>query len=168
MVQISNFLDHLYTLKKGTHIENFSTSISEQTKHVRLVNPASVRHLLNNNHDDAIHHINSLLETSRTDEVNEIYWFPTPQNPDIEREHTPIQTPILKELRELERLEKLNAPEDTDSRDQFLPNLDWTDSTIQPRTNKQSKLYSWKNTTYSHDIVLILESIQSSKYKSHR
>ena len=101
MVQISIFLDHPYTLKKGTHMANFSILTLEQTKHIRPVNPTSLRHLLNNNHDDAIHYINNLLKTSKTDEVNETYWFPTPQNPGNEREHTPIQTRILNELHEL-------------------------------------------------------------------
>ena len=108
MVQISNFLDHPCTLKKGTHIANSSILTPEQTKHIRPVNPTSVRHLLNNNHDDAIHYINGVLKTSKTDEVNETYWFKTPQNPGNERGHTPIQTRILNELREVEQLEKTN------------------------------------------------------------
>ena len=87
-----------------------------------------MRHLLNNNHDDILHYINSLLKRSKTDEVNKTYWFPTPQNPDNEREHTPFQTRVLDELRELEHLEQLR---DTNSRDQFLSNFDWTDSTLQ-------------------------------------
>ena len=107
MVQISNFLDHPYTLKKGTHISIFSILTPEQTNSIQPVNPTSVRHLLNNSRDDAIHYINSLLKTSRNDEVNETYWFPTPQNPGNEKEHTPIQTRILNDLRELEQLEKL-------------------------------------------------------------
>ena len=132
MVQFNNFLDHLYTLKKITHMANFSILTPKQTKHIRPVNPTSVRHLLNNNHDDAIHYINSFLKTSKTDEVNETYWFPTPQNPGKEKEHTPIQTRILKELRELEQSEKLNPLEDADSRNQFRSNFDRTDSTLQP------------------------------------
>ena len=131
MVQIGNFLDHPYTLKKRTHMANFSILTPEQTKHIRPVNPTSVRHLLNNNHDDAIHYINSLLKTSKPDEVNETYWFPTPQNPGIEQQHTPFQTRILNELRELEQLEKLTPLENIDSRNQFLSNFDWTDSTLQ-------------------------------------
>ena len=111
---------------------NFLILTPEQTKHIRPVNPTSVRHLLNNNHDDAIHYKNSLLKTSKTGEVNETYWFPTPRNPGNEREHTPIQTRILNELRELEQLEKLNPLEDTNLRNQFLSNFDWTDSTSQP------------------------------------
>ena len=90
-----------------------------------------MRHLLNNSHDDAIHYINSLLKTSKDNEVNETYWFPTPQNPGNEKEHTPIQTRILNELRELEQLEKINPSESTNSRNQFLSNFDWTDSTLQ-------------------------------------
>ena len=94
---------------------NFSILTPEQTKHIRPVNPTSVRHFLNNNHDDAIHYINSLLKTSKPDEVNETYWFPTTQNPGNEKQHTPIQIRILNELRELEQLEKLNPLENTKS-----------------------------------------------------
>ena len=111
---------------------NFSILTLEQIKHIRPVNPTSVRHLLDNNHDDAFHYINSISKTSKTDEVNDIYWLATPQNPGNETEHTPIQTRILNELRELEKLEKLNPLEDTDCRNQFLSNFDWTDSTLEP------------------------------------
>ena len=111
---------------------NFSILTPEQTKHIQPVNATSVRHLLDYNHDDAIHYINSLLNTSNTDEVKETCWFPTPQNPGNEKEHTPIQTRILSELRELEQLEKLNPLEDTDSQNQFLSKFDWTESTLQP------------------------------------
>ena len=136
MVQISNFLDQPYTLKKRTHIGNFSIVTPEQTKDIRPVNPTSVRHLLNNSNDDAILYINSLLKTSKTDEVNETYWFPTPQNPGNEKEHTPIQTRILNELRELEQLEKLDPLENTNSRNQFLSNFDCTVSTLQPEAKQ--------------------------------
>ena len=54
------------------------------------------------------------------------------KNPGNEGENTPIQTRILNELREPEQIEKLNPLEDTDSRDQFLSNFGWTDSTLQP------------------------------------
>ena len=91
MIQFSTFLDHFYTVKKGTHTAIFSTSTPEQTKLIRPVNPTSVKHFLNNNHDDAIHYINSLFKASKTDEVNETYWFPSPQNPGNEQEQTPFR-----------------------------------------------------------------------------
>ena len=136
MVQISIFLDHPYTLKKGMHIANFSILTPEQTKHIRQVNPTSVRHLLNNSHDDAIHYINSLLKTSKNDEVNETYWFSTPQNPGNEKEHTPIQKRNLNELRELEQLENSNPLENTNSRNQFLSNFNGTDFILQPEAKQ--------------------------------
>ena len=42
VVQLNKFLDHPYTLKKGTHMANFSILTPEQTKHIRPVNPTSV------------------------------------------------------------------------------------------------------------------------------
>ena len=69
-VQISNFLDHPYTLKKETRKANFSILTPEQTKQIQPVNLTSVKHLLNNNHDDALHYIKSLLKISKTDEIN--------------------------------------------------------------------------------------------------
>ena len=164
MVQISNFFDHPYTLKKGTHMANFSILTPEQTKHIRPVNPTSVRHLLNNNHDDAIHYINRLLKTSKPDEVNETYWFPTLQNPGNEQQHTPTQTRILNELRELEQLEKLNPLENVDSETNFYPILIGQALLYNRMPNKLLKIYSWNSMTFSHDTVSISESIQSSKY----
>ena len=96
--QISNSLAHPYTLKKGTDIANFLILTPEPTKHIQPVNPTSVRQLLNNNHDDAIHYIKSLLQTSKTNEVNKTLWFPTPHNPGNEKEHTPVQTRIPDEF----------------------------------------------------------------------
>ena len=97
VVQISIFLDHTYTLKKGTQITKISILTPEQTTYIRPVYPTSVGHLLDNNCDDAIHYTNSLLKTSKTEEVNETYWSPAPQNSGNEREHTPIQIRILNE-----------------------------------------------------------------------
>ena len=87
-------------------------------------------HPLNINHDDALPYINCFFETSKTDEVNETYWFPTPQNPGDEREQALSQTRILNELRELEKLKPLIPLEDVDFRNQFLSNFDWKDSNL--------------------------------------
>ena len=108
MVQTSNFLEYTYTFKKRTHLANFSILSPEQIKHIHPLNPNSVKHLLNNNHDDAVFYIKSLLKTSNTDEVNEIYWFPMPQNPGNGMKHTPIRTRILNELGDLEQIKQLN------------------------------------------------------------
>ena len=72
------------------------------------------------------------MKTSKNDEVIETSWFPTPQNPGNEREHRPIPTRTLNELRDLEQVEQLNPLEYIDSRDQFQCSFDWTVSTLQP------------------------------------
>ena len=168
MVQISNFLDHPYTVKKKRHTANFSILTPEQTKHIRPVNPTSVRHFQNNSHDDAISYINNLLKTSKDNEINETYWFPTPQNPGNEEEHTPIQTRILNELRELEQLEKLNPLENTNSRNQFYPISVGQILLYNRKSNKPLKTYLWIFMTILHGTALTSESIQSLKYNSHR
>ena len=164
MVQVSNFLDNPYMLKKRKHIGNFSILTPEQTKHIRPVNPTSLRHLLNSNQDDAKDFISCGLKTSITVEVNDFHWFPTPQNPDKERDHTPIQTLILKELRELEQL---NTLEDIDSRNQFLSNFDWTDSTLEPEAKQAVEELFVELLDFFSSIALTLELTQSSKYNSH-
>ena len=85
---------------------------------------------LNNNYDDAIHYTNRLLKTSKTDQLNETDWFPTPQKPSIEHEHTPIHTCNLNELRELEQLEQKTIRSYINCRDQFLSKFDWKNSTL--------------------------------------
>ena len=112
------------------HIANFSILTAEQTKHIKPVSLVSVWHRLNKNHDAAIHCRNSLLKTSKIDKVIGTYWFPTPQNLGNKREHTPIQIHFLKEIRKLELLENINPLGDVDSRNQFLSNFDWTNSTL--------------------------------------
>ena len=166
MVQLSFFLDHPFTIKKGTHIANTLILTPEQTTHIRPVNSNSVRHISINNHDDAIHYKNSLWKTFKTNEVNEIYWLPTPQNPGNAREHTHIQTRILNELREVKKLEQLIPQDDINSRKQFLCNFDWTDSTLNLQPKKPLKPNSLTFMTVLHGIALTLESIQSSKCNS--
>ena len=63
------------------HTAKFLILTTKQTKHFKPVNPILVRHLLYNNHNDSILYLNILLKTSKTNEVNETYWFPTTQNP---------------------------------------------------------------------------------------
>ena len=48
MVQINNFQDHPYTLKRKTHIANFSILTPEQMKYIQPIDPLPIRHLLDN------------------------------------------------------------------------------------------------------------------------
>ena len=49
-----------------------------------------------------INYLTELLRTNKQDRQANTFWFPTPENPGNTEEHTPIQTRLLKELRELQ------------------------------------------------------------------
>ena len=65
--------DHLYKLKRGLHIANFSVMTPEQMKHVKPVDPASTWHLLQNDQDQAAHYVSSLIKTNKNPQNSESY-----------------------------------------------------------------------------------------------
>ena len=74
--------------------------------------------------------MNELLGTSEPEQQNNTFRFPTPENPGKSEDHTPIQTRILRELRELNEKEKVNFEEDVELRMKFLEQFDWTDTLL--------------------------------------
>ena len=101
-------------------------------KYVKPIDPVTTWHFLKDNPENAAFYASSLIKSPKTSEDSENYWFPTPEEPGDPQTHTPIQQRILRELRCLQDLEKLNPQDDTDSRKQFLANFDWTESTLNP------------------------------------
>ena len=136
-IHVNNFTDQPYKLKKGMHNANFSVMSPEQMKHVRPIDPVSTWHLLNENEEDAIYYISSLLKANRNNDQYEQYWFPTPENPGDEMTHAPIQQRILKESRNLQTLEQLNPHDDAESCRKFPSKFDWKDSMLQQRETRQ-------------------------------
>ena len=104
LIPVNNFTDHPYKLKKGLHIANFSVMTPEQMKYVKPVDPASTWHLLQNDQEQAVHYISSLIKTNKNPQNSENYCFPTPENPGNPgnpgnpEENTPMQKRILKDL----------------------------------------------------------------------
>ena len=86
---------------------------------------------------DLTAYLNELLRTSRLEQQDNTFLFPTPENPGNPEGHTPIQTRILKELSELKDKEKLNPQESRETRNKFLKRFDWTD-TLLTETEKQA------------------------------
>ena len=136
-VHINNFTDQPYKLKKGLHIANFSVLTPEQMKHVKPIDPVSTWHLLNENEEDAIYYVSSLLKANRNNDQYEQYWFPTPENPGDEDSYTPIQRRIIQELRNLQEAQQLNHQNDDESRRKCLGNFDWKNSMLQQHEIKK-------------------------------
>ena len=86
---------------------------------------------------DLITYLTDLLRTNKPDQQKKLFRFPTTKNPGNIEDHTPIQTRLQKELRELQLKEKLNPEDDADSRVELLKRFDWTD-TLLTETEKQA------------------------------
>ena len=81
--------------------------------------------------------VQSCVLSSNYKQNDDNLWFPTPENPGNEEEHTPIQRRILNEIRELMRKEQLDPTKDQESRNEFLNMFKWEGSQIEGDDRKQ-------------------------------
>ena len=135
-VRVTNRTESPYHIKKHTQIAEFSVVTPEQSKHIKPVDMA-ILSMIPQDAPDLAAYLNELLRTSKPEEQDNAFWFPTPENPGKPEGHTPIQTRILKELNELKDKEKLNPEKSTETRTKILKRSDWTD-TLLAETEKQA------------------------------
>ena len=135
-VRVTNTTESPYTVNKNTEVAEFSVVTPEQSKFIKPVDMA-ILSMIPEGDPDLINYLTELLRTNKPDQQNNGFSFPTPENPGNTNDHTPIQTRILKELRELQLKEKLNPKGDIESRMEFLRRFDRTDSLL-TETEKQT------------------------------
>ena len=128
-VRVTNTTESPYTINKNTQTAEFSVVTPEQSKFIKPVDMAVLR-MIPEGDPDLITYLTELLRTDKPDQQTNTFWFPTPKNPGNTEEHTPIQTRILKELREIQQKEKLNLKDDNESRIEFFKRFDWTDTLL--------------------------------------
>ena len=128
-VRVTNTTESPFLIKKHTQIAEFSVVTPKQSKHIKPVDTA-ILSMIPQDDPDMTAYLNELLRTNKSEQQDNTFWFPTPENPGKPEEHTPIQTRILKELNELKDREKLNPQESTESRSKFLKRFDWTDTLL--------------------------------------
>ena len=136
-LQIINFTDTVYTIGSDEHIADFTVLSPDQIKHVKPIHPGELNFMMHQDTDTMDQYIHELLKVPSTQNEQEEYWFPTPENPGDPTKHTPIQQRIYNELIELQKLEKLNPQANEESRQQFLANFDWTDTTLSEQEKQQ-------------------------------
>ena len=129
VVRVTNTTESPYLIKKHTQIAEFSVVTPEQSKFIKPVDMA-ILSMIPEGDPDLVTCLTELLRTSKPDQQNKAFWFPTPENPGNTEDHTPIQTRILTELRELQQREKLNPKDNSESRTEFLKRFDWTDTLL--------------------------------------
>ena len=128
-VRVTNTTESPYLIKKHTQSAEFSVVTPEQSKHIKPVDMA-ILSMIPQGDPDLTANLNELLRTSKPEQQDNTFWFPTPENPGKPEDHTPIQTRILKELNELKDKEKLNPQEGTESRNKLLKRFEWTDTLL--------------------------------------
>ena len=107
-VKITNTTESPFLIKKNTQIVEFSLVTPEQSKFIRTVDTA-ILSMIPEGDTDLTTYLSELLTTTKPEQESNTFWFPTPENPCKTEDHTPIQTRILKKLRELQ--EKKTEPE---------------------------------------------------------
>ena len=135
-VRVTNTTESPYTINKNTQIAEFSVVTPEHSNFFKPVDTVILK-LIPEGDPDLVTYLTELLRTNKPDQQNNTFWFPTPENPGNTEDHTPIQTRILTELRELQRKEKLNPKDDIESQTEFLKRFDWTDTWL-TETEKQT------------------------------
>ena len=110
-VRITNTTESPYAINRNTQIAEFSVVTPEQSKFIKPVDMA-IPSMIPEGDPDLITYLTELLRTNKHDQQTNTFWFPTSENPGNTDEHTPIQTRILKELRELQLKEKLSPKVD--------------------------------------------------------
>ena len=105
-LRIANLTDFPHTIKNHTKLAELQILKSEDTKQIRPIDVATLTTL--QDPDDTHMYVNELMKSTNNEQNDENLWFPTPENPGNEDEHTPIQQRILKEIRELIKKEQLD------------------------------------------------------------
>ena len=102
----------------------------EEAEELKPLNTAALKVLTEDDSEDAIVYINEHLKTSDKASNNQNFWFPTPNDPVDPSTHTPIQSLILREIKELEEIQKLNPTNSDEEREAFLKNFKWDDTQL--------------------------------------
>ena len=134
-IRIANLTDFPHTIRNHTKLAELQILKPEDTKQIRPIDAAALKLL--EDPDDTHMYVNELMKANETEQNDENFWFPTPENPGNEDEHTPIQRRILKEIRELIKKEELDPTKDEESRKKFLDMFQWEGSQIEGNDRKQ-------------------------------
>ena len=135
-VRVTNTMESPHTINKKTPIAEFSVITPEQSKFFKPVDTA-ILSMIPEGDPDLVPYLTELLRMNKLDQQNNTFWFSTPENPGNTESHTPIQTRFLTEFGELQRREKLNPKDGSESRMEFLKRFYWTE-TLLTETEKQA------------------------------
>ena len=128
-LRIANLTDFPHTIKNHTKLAELQIHRPEDTKQIQPIDVATLTTL--QDPDDTHMYVNELMKSTNNEQNDENLWFPTPETPGNEDEHTPIQQRIFKEIRDFIKEEQLDPTKDPESRKEFLYMFKWEGSQIE-------------------------------------
>ena len=93
-VRVTHTTKSGYLFKNNTQNAEFSVITPDQPKYIKTVD-MTILSMIPEGDPDLTAYSNKLLKTIKPEPQNNIFWFPTPENPDELEIHTPLQTRIL-------------------------------------------------------------------------
>ena len=135
-IRVTNTSPNPFTLKKNANVVEFTILSPQEAKQLDPLNSAALKVLAEDNTQQALEYVNGLLKLSEKPQTSQNFWFPTPDNPGDPSTHTPIQSRILREIEELENIQKLNPHNSPEYRAAFLANFKWNDSQLSDEDKK--------------------------------
>ena len=171
-IRIAILTDFPHTIKNNTKLAELQILKPEETKQIRPTDAAALKLL--QDLDDTHIYVNELMKFNENEQNCEIFWFPTPENPGNEEEHTPIQGWILKEIHQnskaLIKKEELDLTKDQESRKKFFDMFQWEGSQIERNDRKQleQKVIEYNRYISLHVIDSTSASKTASKWNWHQ
>ena len=135
-IRVTNTSPSPFTLKKNANVAEFTILSPQEAKQLHPLNSAALKVLAEDNTEQALEYVNELLKSYEKPQTAQNFWFPTPDKPGDPSTHTPIQSRILREIEELENIQKLNPHNNPEDRATFLANFKWTDSQLSYKDKK--------------------------------
>ena len=118
------------------HNNTFHITTPNEAKNIKRLSTAALKVLTGRDSEQALEYVNELLKTTEKPETSQQFWFPTPDNPGDPSTHTPVQRRILREIEELEDIQKLNPTTSQQDRQKFFENFKWDDSQLDNQDRK--------------------------------
>ena len=129
-IRLTNTSPTPFAIKKNTVVAEFHITSPKEAKNIKPLSTAALKVLIEADSEQALEYVKELLKTTEKPETTQQFWFPTPDNPGDLSTHTSVQRRILREIEEMEEIQKLNPANSPQEKQKFLENFKWEESQL--------------------------------------
>ena len=143
-------------------VVEFHITTPNVAKNIKPLSAAAIKVLTEDDSEQALEYVNEHLKTTKNPKCPNSSGS-QPQTTQVTSTHTPVQRWILREIEELEEIQKLNPICSQQDRQKLLENFKWDDSQLDDQNRKTSRTYLSNTTTYLPATAWTLASTMTSK-----